>query len=248
MRRGQSPDVNMDNSRSRSSIGRSTGIGIGVQGFLSKVPLFARLRTEELDRIALGTSKVRVERGELVFQRGEPCMGFHVVMYGQVKLSFTSAQGAEKVVDLVGAGQTFGEALMFMGQPYIVTAQAMEDTLLLHVAKPAVFREIQADPEFACAMLAGVSQRMHGLLRDLESYSLHSGTQRVVGYLLKGSSGDGSSELTLPATKAVLASWLNLTPEHFSRIMADLSARQLIAFKGRRITIPDVARLKACAG
>ncbi len=221
---------------------------IKVQAFLSKVPLFARLRPDELDRIALGTSKVRVERGELVFQRGEPCVGFHIVMYGQVKLAFTSAQGAEKVVELVGAGQSFGEALMFMGKPYIVTAQAMEDTMLLHVSKPVIFREIHSDPEFACTMLAGVSQRMHALMCDMESYSLRSGTQRVVGYLLKDCEEAGSSELTLPATKAVLASRLNLTPEHFSRIMADLSARQLIAFKGRRISIPDVEKLKACAG
>jgi CRP-like cAMP-binding protein len=221
---------------------------IKVQAFLANVPLFARLRSDELDRIALGTTKLQVERGELVFQRGEPCVGFHIVMFGQVKLSFTSAQGAEKVVELIGPGQSFGEALMFMGKPYIVSAQAMEDTMLLHVAKPVIFREIHGDPDFACAMLAGVSMRMHSLMCDLESYSLRSGTQRVVGYLLKDCAAEGSEELTLPATKAVLASRLNLTPEHFSRIMADLSARDLIAFKGRRITIPDVDRLKTCAG
>lgn len=221
---------------------------IRVQSFLANVPLFARLRADELDRIALGTTRLQVERGELVFQRGEPCVGFHIVVFGQIKLSFTSAQGAEKVVELIGPGQSFGEALMFMSKPYIVTAQAMEDTMLLHVAKPVIFRELQGDPDFACAMLAGVSMRMHSLMCDLESYSLRSGTQRVVGYLLKDCADGGSEELTLPATKAVLASRLNLTPEHFSRIMADLSARHLIAFKGRRITIPDVDRLKTCAG
>lgn len=221
---------------------------IKIQAFLAKVPLFARLRPDELDRIALGTSKLRAQRGELVFQRGEPCAGCHIVVYGQVKLSFTSGTGAEKVIELVGPGHSFGEALMFMNQPYIVTAQATEDTMLLHVAQPVIFREIRGDPEFACAMLAGLSQRMHGLMRDMESYSLRSGTQRVVGYLVKDCDAAGSSEMTLPAAKAVLASRLNLTPEHFSRIMADLSARRLIAFKGRHIVIPDVEKLKSCAG
>lgn len=221
---------------------------IKIQAFLAKVPLFARLRRDELDRIALGTSKVRAQRGELVFQRGEPCVGFHIVVYGQVKLSFTSDAGAGKVIELVGPGHSFGEALMFMNRPYIVTAQATEDTMLLHVAQPVIFREIRGDPEFACAMLAGLSQRMHGLMSDMESYSLRSGTQRVVGYLVKDCDTAGSSEMTLPAAKAVLASRLNLTPEHFSRIMADLSARRLIAFKGRHIVIPDVEKLKSCAG
>ncbi|GGC06448.1 Crp/Fnr family transcriptional regulator [Pseudoduganella buxea] len=221
---------------------------IKIQAFLSKVPLFARLRPDEVDRIALGTTKVRVARGELVFQRGEPCVGFHIVVYGQVKLSFTSNGGAEKVIELIGPGHSFGEALMFMNKPYIVTAQATEDSMLLHVSQPVIFREIHGDPDFACAMLAGLSQRMHSLMSDMESYSLRSGTQRVAGYLLKDCDGAGSSELTLPAAKAVLASRLNLTPEHFSRIMADLSARQLIAFRGRHIVIPDVEKLRTCAG
>lgn len=222
---------------------------IKVQTFLSRVPLFNSMRPAELDRIALGTTEVRAERGETIFQRGDPCVGFHVVLYGQVKLSFTSAQGAEKVIELVGPGHSFGEALMFMGSPYIVTAQAMVDTLLLHVSKPTIYREIQNDPDFACKMLAGLSQRMHGLMCDMESYSLRSGTQRVSAYLLKDQPEPlVPCELVLPVAKAVLASRLNLTPEHFSRIMADLSTQQMITFKGRRVTILDPARLRLCAG
>lgn len=221
---------------------------IKVQTFLSRVPLFNSMRQEELDRIALGTTEVRAERGEIIFQRGDPCVGFHVVLYGQIKLSFTSAQGAEKVIELIGPGQSFGEALMFMGSPYIVSSQAMADSLLLHVSKQAIFREIENDSAFAVKMLAGLSQRMHSLMSDMESYSLRSGTQRVVSYLLKDRAGDTGAELTLPVAKAVLASRLNLTPEHFSRIMADLSTQQLIAFKGRKVTILDEEKLRACAG
>ena len=49
-------------------------------------------------------------------------------------------------------------------------------------------------------------------------------------------------------TKAVLASRLNLTPEHFSRILAELSNQRLIAVKGRKINIADAAALRRCAG
>jgi CRP-like cAMP-binding protein len=225
---------------------------IKVQNFLSRVPLFNSMGPEELDRIALGTTEIRVERGGTIFQRGDPCVGFHQVVFGQVKLSFSSLAGGEKVIELIGPGHSFGEALMFMGSNYIVSAQATEDTLLLHVAKPAIYREIHNDTEFACKMLAGLSQRMHGLMCDMESYSLRTGTQRVAGYLLKELHEEGSSQeasqLTLPATKAVLASRLNLTPEHFSRILAELSSQHLIAFKGREVDILDVPALRRCAG
>lgn len=49
----------------------------------------------------------------------------------------------------------------------------------------------------------------------------------------------------MPTNKGIIASRLNLTQEHFSRILHDLSERGLIAVEGRRIHIPDVDQLRA---
>src|SRR6478672_2645229 len=104
---------------------------IKPQEFLARLPLFSDVTPEELERIATGTTEMRLERGQNAFSRGDPCHGFHTVIYGQVKLFFTSPGGDEKVVELIGPGQSFGEALMFMERAYIVGAQAVADTLLL---------------------------------------------------------------------------------------------------------------------
>lgn len=53
--------------------------------------------------------------------------------------------------------------------------------------------------------------------------------------------------MTLPATKAEIATQLNLTPEHFSRILHDLAAAGLLSVAGRTITVPSVRRLEAAA-
>lgn len=221
---------------------------IKSQDFLSRLPLFNDLATAELDELAAGTTELHVARGEIVFQRGDPCVGFHTVVYGQVKLAFTSSHGDEKVVEIIGPGHSFGEALMFMEKPYIVSAQALADTLLLHVAKATIFDQLARDPHFARKMLAGLSRRLHGLICDVEGYSLRSGTQRVVGYLLKGEPGEDGGQVTLSASKTVIASRLNLTPEHFSRILHDLSERQLIGVNGRNITILDSEKLRSYEG
>jgi CRP-like cAMP-binding protein len=49
-------------------------------------------------------------------------------------------------------------------------------------------------------------------------------------------------------SKAIVASRLNLTPEHFSRILHELSERGLIRVDGRDVHIDDVARLRAYEG
>ena len=106
-------------------------------------------------------------------------------------------------------------------------------------------------PVFAQRISSGLSHRLDRFISDLESLTLHSGTERVVEYLLSHL-GDAphhrSAALTLPATKGVIASRLNLTQEHFSRILHDLVATDLIRVDGRYISILDVAQLRArCA-
>jgi CRP-like cAMP-binding protein len=185
-----------------------------------------------------------------VFNKGDACTGFHVVVYGQVKLVFVTPAGGEKVLEIQGPGMSFGEALMFMDKPYVVMAQTLADSLLLHVAKEAVEDELARDPRFARKMLAGMARRLHALIGDVEAYSLQSGRERVIGYLLRDTvaAGDASPcRVTLPASKAVVASRLNLTPEHFSRILHELVAAGLVAVDGRHIAIRDVARLRGHA-
>lgn len=219
-----------------------------TQDFLARLPLFNELNAHELDNLASGTTEVQVARGEMVFHRGEACVGLHTVVYGQVKLMFVSPGGSEKVVRLIGPGDSFGEALMFMEKAYIVSAQALADSLLLHVGKAVIFHELDRHPGFARKMLAGLSQRLHSLMNDVEAYSLRSGTQRVIGYLLKDELCKDGHRFRLETSKTVIASRLNLTPEHFSRILHDLCAHDLIGVKGREVTILDAARLGSYQG
>lgn len=216
--------------------------------FLCRLPLFNEIAPAELEQIAAAVTEQHVARGDIIFRRGDPCVGFHIVIYGQVKLAFNSPDGNEKVVEIIGPGYSFGEALMFMEKPYIVTAQALADSLLLHVPKNAVFDELERDTKFARKMLAGLSRRLHGLICDVEAYSLSSGTQRVIGYLLKSETPADGDQITLHVSKTVLASRLNLTPEHFSRILHDLANKQMIAVDGRNVTILDIDKLRAYEG
>lgn len=221
-----------------------------IPRYLAVLPLFNDLRAAELQRLAGGCSLRRMTRGDDVFRVGHACEEFHVTVTGQVKLFAVSPAGQEKVIELIGPGNSFAEALMFTGRPYIINAQALCDTLLLTIRKQAVLDEIASDPRFALRMLAGISRRLHGLVRDVETYALHSGAQRVIGYLLREQPADDGAPadavtVSLPVSKATIASRLSLTPEYFSRVLHELESAGLIAIDKRDIRIPDVRRLAA---
>ena len=91
----------------------------------------------------------------------------------------------------MGPGQSFGEAVTFVDQPYPVYAQVLMDTLLLHIAKSVVFEEIERDRLFAHRIISGLSQRLHNLVVDLEAHTLCSASQRVIGYLLRETRAGG---------------------------------------------------------
>jgi len=230
----------------------TTHLPINIEALLSHIPLFNGLAPEELARIARSTREIHVSKGDILFHKGDACNGFHLVVYGQLKLAFTSQQGSEKVVEILDQGHSFGEAIMFMDKPYIVFAQALTDSLLLHVSKHAVFEELQRDHNLCRKMLAGMAMRLHQLMSDVESYSLHSGKQRIIGYLLRelpdGEEKGKDVVVHLPTNKGVIASRLNLTQEHFSRILHELTDLGLIVVEGRNIHIPCVAKLRLHEG
>lgn len=219
-----------------------------IPRLLGVLPLFSDIGRPELERLAQGCQLRRFERGEMVFRMGEPCDAFHVVVTGQVKLFGLSAAGHEKVIELIGPGGSFAEALMFLSRPCMVNAQALADALLLTVQRAAVVDELQRDSRFAMRMLAGLSRRLHGLVHDVQAYALQSGMQRVIGYLLRDHDGDGTAPdevltVSLPVSKATVASRLSLTPEYFSRVLRELEDAGLIEVDKRHIRILDRRRL-----
>lgn len=223
---------------------------LDIPRYLSVLPLFADLRPPELARLAEGCQMRRFDRGEMVFRIGEPCNAFHVVVTGRVKLYVISPAGQEKVIELIGPGHSFAEALMFLDKPYLVNAQALADSLVLTIHRHSVIEELQGDSRFALRMLAGLSRRLHGLILDVQAYSLQNGVQRVIGYLLRDHEPaeggvDDVRTVSLPVSKATVASRLSLTPEYFSRILRELEEAQLIKVDKREICILDVARLAA---
>lgn len=220
----------------------------GTLDFLRNLPLFRELDLCELEAIGAATSEQRVAAGTALFRRGDPCDGFHVIVVGRVKLALLAPAGAEKVVEILGPGQSFGEPVMFLGMRHVLYAEALADSLLLFIRNSAMLEAIARNPELALRMLEEMSLRLYRLVADIEAYTLKSATERVTGYLIAslvdGANPGQPAEVVLAASKSVLASRLNITREHFSRILHELSLAGLIRVSGRNIRILDPAGLR----
>lgn len=222
----------------------------GVEELLANVPMFARGGRAALTRLARSAAVIDAPRGTVLFRRDDPSQGIYFVGSGQVKLSIRTPTGSELVVGLIGPGESFGESTMFLGLPHTVGGEVLANSRLVHIPARSITAEVKRNPEFARRMILSLSARLHHMISGLEGYTLRSGTQRVVGYLLtRLGNGTGDNQvLTLPAQKRIIASQLNLTQEHFSRILHELIAKRMIEVRGKVVTIADPVALRIEAG
>lgn len=212
---------------------------------LSGFYMFSELQLSQIELLASGTREVDIPRGRTLFNRGDKAHGFYLLLEGQVKLGVISPQGDEKVIGLIQAGESFGEAVLFLERTFPIYAQATLDSKVLLITRDAIFDILDNDVTVVRRMLAGISARNRQLVNDIESISLQNSTQRLIGYLLQISTDSPNPErVQLPANKLTIASLLNITPETLSRIMLRLQNSGLIEVNGKEIVITNVAGLR----
>ncbi|MDE2427226.1 MAG: Crp/Fnr family transcriptional regulator [Burkholderiales bacterium] len=217
---------------------------LNLGGLLANHSLFRHISPFELEALQKEVIKVELDKGLMLFRRGDIAEGTYIVVYGLIKLSIPSSQGNDKVLELIRSGQCFGEAMMFLDEPYPFYAEALENTLLLKIPKNALLRLLDNSPAIARQMMAGLSYRLLGFIRNVERYSLQNATQRVIDYLLQTSTLQSSTDVRLELKKNLVASLLNLSPETLSRVLHQLTDEQLIKVSGATIHIgcPDALK------
>lgn len=207
---------------------------------LSVRTLFRGWKLTDIKNMLTHAAPVQFEAGTFMFKRGEVCTAFYLIDEGQVQMQLTSQTGQAKPITTLKALDSVGESYVLMDKPYGADALALTAVRALQIKKTYFIEYLLRRPDLMRQMLARFSERLYYIFGDVSGASLQSGTQRVIGYLLGELSLGGGNTVTLSKTKAQVAAVLNLTPEHFSRILHDLSTRQLIAVEGRRIVLLDV--------
>jgi CRP-like cAMP-binding protein len=219
-----------------------------IELFFGALPLFADLKRREIRRLALTATECVIARGAVLFRQGGPCTGLHLVTVGQVKICLQTPHGDEKVIELVGPGSCLGIKPLVLRESHLTSAEAITDCTLVQLGRDAVVLLLQREPVFALSMLTEACRRLGQRTRDLEHCLLFDGKQRVTDFLLgqlplNGMAGK-QAVVTLSAKKSIIASRLNLTQEHFSRVLRDIHTAGLIEVRGRQIRLVDIARLR----
>ncbi|HZX29053.1 MAG TPA: Crp/Fnr family transcriptional regulator [Telluria sp.] len=215
-----------------------------LASLLANSSLFGMLDEEHLARLAAHTSVLRLDANSRVVAAGDRAAGTFWIVYGQVKIGVNSRDGCMRVIAILGAAKCFGLGEMLHDQPYLASVSTTDDSMLLHVEREAMLEAARDNFAFACELMQCMGRQYYTLMRDLGE-SIQSARLRLAGYLLRHAQPNPSEPVELVASKAVIASRLNVTPETMSRLLREFSYEGLIEVTGRRITVLDWDRMAA---
>ena len=214
---------------------------------LRMTPLLSRLSDPQLARVAAHAVRQGLDEGQWLFSQGDAARRFYLVREGQIRLFRSSPEGVEKVIEIVSAGQTFAEALMFLNAPrYPVCAAALETTELISIDARDFAAMLRESVDTCFVVLGALSQRLRSLIGEIDNLTLHTAKSRVARYLLAHCPEDQRA-FALDVRKGVLASRLSVKPETFSRVFKQLTDADVISVQGAHITILDRAALISLA-
>ncbi|NTV11595.1 MAG: Crp/Fnr family transcriptional regulator [Zoogloea sp.] len=218
---------------------------------IRKMSLFEGLDAALLAGIAHASIFRHAKKGARLYWQGDRPQAFYYVISGHIRRAISSAEGDEKVIDIVSPGQSFALAELFGEAPYESFAEAVEPAVLLQIGKEGVTGAIAASGVLALRILALVAEKQAAFERHVAACFFQSGCRRLLDYLLHKAGPNlapqGDTVVELQVSKRVIAASIGVTAETLSRSLRELSDAGLIAVRGKKVHLLQklAARIRA---
>jgi CRP/FNR family transcriptional regulator, dissimilatory nitrate respiration regulator len=183
--------------------------------------------------------------GEEIFAEGEDAEFLPIVISGGVKMVRSPVAGKEVIIGIFSDGDMFAVPPVFDGQPYPASAIAVEDTVLLQVARKDFLKLLAEWPEFSLAAISWMSEMLREKTSIIRNLAIASPEHRIVNVLVKlVEAQEKACPVKIPVRRQDIAEMASLTTETTIRAIRRLADQGLVRIVHGKIIIDDVAPLQ----
>jgi CRP-like cAMP-binding protein len=209
--------------------------------------IFPGLPRTLIRRLADVSGMQHIGKGSLLFCEGERAHFVYALVEGRVSL-ISGPQGEESIADFMDAGDVILIAPSLLDLPYMVTAKAVTELLVIMIPSNDFRRMTETELPLAVAVNRLLAKHWRLLLRHLTQTKFRGADSRLTQYLLDNAgTRAGPARLVLQGTKQDLAAHLGVTPATLSRSLRRLR-RVGVKTSRSEIEIENVSRLSMAAG
>ena len=210
------------------------------------LPFFQGLADSSVEELVAGAALQRFPPHLDIIRQGEHAQNLHLIVEGRVE-EFSRYRERETTLNILGPGECFILAAVFLDRGYLKSARSLTPVRLLLMPAVTVRSVFASDPVFAGRLAADLAKGYRALVREVSNLKLRSSMERLANWLLHEAGGaEQSARFTIPFDKKTIAARLGIAPEVLSRNFAALAPYGVVV-TGRTVELRDMPLFESYA-
>jgi CRP-like cAMP-binding protein len=216
---------------------------------LHQHPFFCDLEPEALDQLCRYAKHTTLKRGATIFCRGDPGNSLFAVISGTVKISISSPDGRNAILNLIGAGEIFGEMGVLGGAVRSADATANTACEIFVIDRREFLPFVKSQPALAMKFIELLCARVRWTSEQVEQIILQNLPGRLASALIglteKRKLEPGSH--TIAITQQEISEMVGMTRESINKQLRAWANRNWVRLEHGAIVVLDVASLREIA-
>ena len=209
---------------------------------LRAIPLFCAVREEDLAEVASHLIERRFARNTTIVEEGLPGDYMYVIREGRVKVTKSSADGREKILDFFDAGNFFGDMSLFDQEPRSASVKTLEPCRLLALSRRDVLDVLRRSPDLALSVIQVLIHRLRETDEQASSMSFQRVKARTQGLFERiAQEQEDGRRLTPALTHQQIADMIGTSRETVTRVVKQLKQDEWLGQEGKRYVVPQDA-------
>ena len=215
--------------------------------------LFQAMRPEEFDGILRAATDRRYRRGQTIFQKDDEGSSMMAVLSGRVRIGAMSPEGKEITLNMISAGEVFGELALLDGKPRSADATAFEDVHLLVIERRHFVPYLEGDKDLALRLLSVLCERLRNTSETLSDFVMFDLPVRLGRTLIKlardyGTPVGPAVRIGIKLSQNDLSRLVAATRESVNKQMRVWEDEGLVVKEGGLLIVKNLDALKCQSG
>ena len=221
----------------------------GKLSVLRKHPYFVDLTPEAFDQLCRYAKHTTLKRGTTIFSKGDPGTSVIAVISGTVKISISSPDGRNAILNLIGPGEVFGEMSVLSGQPRSADGTANTNCELFVIDRREFLPFVRSQPSLAMKFIELLCERVRQTSDQVEQVILQDLPGRLASALLRLSEKHKSEPQgrTIAITQQELSEMVGMTRESINKQLRAWSAHNWVRLEHGAIVVLDAPAIRELA-
>ena len=217
---------------------------------LRKHPIFCDLDADAFEQLGRYAKPATLKRGATIFSKGDPGNSLIAVISGTVKISISSPDGRNAILNLIGPGETFGEVAVLDGKARTADAIANSNCEIFVIDRRDFLPFVKSQPALAMKFIELLCTRLRWTSDQVEEVILQDLPGRLASALLRLTERHKAAQhnRTIAVTQQEISEMVGMSRESINKQLRAWASRNWVRLEHGAIVVLDVAPLQEIAG